>query len=676
MSILFIVESPKKAKSIAKYFPQFTVLATIGHFRDLPIDRTGVDPDTHRPEYVTMKDKDAVEVKLRAAAKKATAIYLATDPDREGEAIAAHIANCIGNQYKNIMSRVTYQEVNKKAVEQAIAKKRQIDWALVRAQEARRVIDRYVGYLVSPVLTDKFRKIQKIQYLSAGRVQTVALRLIVERHEEIQAFKPTQHWGVLASLEKDAVGFTAKWLPFGFEKNLHDNVEAAKNERLMTDRRLAETVIARTQTLVVAKCDKQLQKIPPPKPLTTTSYLAMVSGRFKLTTKQAMQVAQSLFELGLITYHRTDSPVMSPDFVAEVRAAALKRKLPIPEIARVAQAGANAQEAHECLRVVDIELEQVVLDEPIQEKVYRAIWEVTLASQLDSAVDEVTTVIWHNQYGEKPDYFLSGGNREIKPGFRRLLNYQKDPDDGDDESCAKQRLPALAVSDRLKPLALELQSKVTKAPGVYTEKTLVKKMEVLGIGRPATYASIIETLVSKEYVSRDKGLKFTPLSTGIAIIKAVRQQFHFAEVRYTAEVEKQLDLIAESKAQYLDTVKAIYTRLQNEISRFQAAIFDDELVTFIKGIGVSEAQVSAPAAGKKNAKASTGKSATAGKSSAKSTASPKSNSQSASVSVGANCPTCGSGKLMLRTMSKGDHAGKEFLGCSKFPECRHFGWRH
>ncbi|HRH75978.1 MAG TPA: toprim domain-containing protein, partial [Cellvibrionaceae bacterium] len=202
---LFIVESPNKAKSIAKYFPDFMVLATVGHFRDLPVDELGVDTDTHKPTYVTMQGKSDLVSRLKSAARNAQEIILATDPDREGEAIAAHVAYILGREQASKISRVTYQEVTKPAIQAALKKKRAIDWKLVKAQEGRRVLDRYVGYLVSPVLTQKFRSVQSMNYLSAGRVQSVALRLVVERAEEIENFKSVEHYAVLAYLSHAGV---------------------------------------------------------------------------------------------------------------------------------------------------------------------------------------------------------------------------------------------------------------------------------------------------------------------------------------------------------------------------------------------------------------------------------------------------------------------------------------
>lgn len=669
---LFIVESPNKAKSIAKYFPDFTVVATVGHFRDLPVDRMGVDESTHKPEYVTSPDKVAVEKKLREAAKSASQVILATDPDREGEAIAAHIANCLGAKYNSIMHRITYTEVNKKSIQAALARKRPIDWALVRAQEARRVIDRYVGYMISPVLTDKFRSVGQVAYLSAGRVQTVALKLIVERHHAIANFKPVEHYGVVAHLTKNNVRFTAQWFIPAPEQELLDSgvkKTADKNERLITDKNLATLVSQRSNKLVIIKSTQKDVKVAPPKPLTTSTYVTMVSTRFKLTTKQAMQVAQSLFELGLITYHRTDSPVMSPDCVEQIRAFAAANRLPLPQTPRVYKASDAAQEGHECLRVVDINQANVLLGKPIEEAVYHAIWEVTISSQLDDAIDKQTQVVWANPAN---DLFLSRGSIEVKPGFRLLKIKDQVSEELDNESSSGQdhepRLPPLAVQESIVPDSVELQIKKTQPPAVYTEKTLVQKLEALGIGRPSTYASIIETIVNKSYVTRDAKLKFNPCPAGIAIIATLDKKFQFTGYDYTAQIERQFDLIASQKSDYFSVVKSTFDILQQEIGVFKGVGLSANVIQLVNQL-IQSNPASAPAG---KPRGQTSKSASSNGSAKPST---KSSNPKSACAEGSACPSCTQGKTVIRTFAKGDNAGKQYFGCSKFPECRFFQWR-
>lgn len=305
--VLMIVESPNKAKKIRGYFSDFNLMATVGHFKDLPRDSMGVEPPMHKPEYVVSEGKQAFITKLRAAAKEADLIYVATDPDREGEAIAAHVVNTLGNSHSSKISRITYTEISRKAIEQAIQAKRSVDWNLVRAQEARRVLDRYVGYLVSPELTKKFKARGINTFLSAGRVQSVAVKLIDERQRAIEMFTPVKHFGVSVNLVKSGIEFEAVWKPL-----------LAAGE-LITDVNDAKRVVDRTHSLKVIKVLNTPRKVAAPKPLITSSYVRLMAAALKMTTKASMDAAQKLFESGLITYHRTDSPVMSEEFIQEVR---------------------------------------------------------------------------------------------------------------------------------------------------------------------------------------------------------------------------------------------------------------------------------------------------------------------------------------------------------------------
>ncbi len=612
---LFVVESPNKAKSIKKYFPEFTVVATVGHFRDLPVDRLGVDEITHKPEYVTMHDKTEVEIKLRAAAKDADTIILATDPDREGEAIAAHVANCLGDKYKTRTSRITYVEVSQKAITEALTKKRNIDWSLVRAQEARRVIDRYVGYLVSPVLSDKLRKVKAgIPYLSAGRVQTVAVKLVVERSTEIRNFKPVEHYAVVAKLRHGAVGFLAFWQPPG------DTGRSA----LVTVKAQAEDVKNRTSVLWAVSVVKRAVSEAPPKPLTTSSYLKMVSGRFKLTTKNAMSVAQKLFEQGLITYHRTDSPMMAPDFVAKIRAFAAGHQLPLPAKAREYKAKDNAQEGHECLRVTDIGMTQIYAGDPLTEAVYHAIWQITLESQLADAEDEQTIITWKNPH---QDAFVSKGKVQKKAGWRSARNlvtlnknthggkHSEDAEQDNSEDAEKtggentqenQQLPIIQESLQLQPETVELLTKQTKPPAFYNEKTLVEMLEKLGIGRPSTYASIIETIVNKAYVTRDaKSLRLEPTSAGSAIVCVLDGGFSFTEYAYTSALEELFDQIANRKIDYLTVVNTAHKSITEEIEDFAKATLSPEAQALTQAITLNSQAQSSSTQAKSGSKSKT-----------------------------------------------------------------------
>ncbi|MDZ7924942.1 MAG: type IA DNA topoisomerase [Marinagarivorans sp.] len=570
-SILIVVESPNKAKSIRKYFPDFTVVATVGHFRDLPVDRMGAEPPHHKPEYVTMEGKADVEKKLRAAAKTADIIYLASDPDREGEAISAHVANCIGQKFNSKMHRITYKEVNKKAIEQAIIKKRSIDWALVRAQEARRVIDRYVGYMVSPALTDVLKSVNKgIPYLSAGRVQSVALKLVVERDRAIKAFKSVNHYGVSMTCEHAGIEFKAEWLPSTSASvaidavgvNPDDDTGDVEYSNLITDRAIPEAVIARTTNVTVASVTTKRVSIAPPLPLITSSFVKLMAGRFRLSTKASMDAAQKLFENGLITYHRTDSPIMGEEFADEVRFFAESQGLLVPRIKRVVSAKAGSQEGHECLRVTDIRQSRVDLSDAVLEEVYHLVWLVTLQSQLANAEEDRTQIILTNEAGDK---YLAKGRVEVVEGWkcswRMTINSENENKDIEEKSGAEKKLPAIAEGNEPVIKNIKLDEKKTQAPAPYSEKTLVAKLDKLKIGRPSTYAQTIERIVQQQYVSRDKKLTLQSLALGDIIVSVLDGRYEFMNYEYTAELEELIDDISNEKMDYKDLVDAVYISL-------------------------------------------------------------------------------------------------------------------
>lgn len=672
MTILFVVESPNKAKSIRQYFPDFKVVATVGHFRDLPVDRIGVEPPKHEPEYVTMEGKADVEKNLRAAANKATVIYLATDPDREGEAIAAHVANLLGQKHKAKIHRVTYVEVNKKSIEYAIKQKRQIDWALVRAQEARRVIDRYVGYIVSPVLTNKFKEhVSAIHFLSAGRVQTIALKLIVERQRAISNFKPVEHYGVTAHCLKDGIDYKAQWAANGINDASSVSTEDGEKKQgsgLVTDRALAEAVNARTDKLTVFQVQKKAVAIAPPKPLTTSSFVRLMSGKLRLTTKASMDAAQKLFEQGLITYHRTDSPVMSNDAQEAVRAFAGRQGLPVPEAARTVKAKQGSQEGHECLRVTDITNTRPELVDQSLMKVYQLVWLTTLQSQLENAIDDRTTVILKNA---TEDVFIAKGSVEKELGWRASLKLSNNDSTetenkmGGEEKIVK--LPPLAQGESAIVESTTLEIKKTKPPSVFSEKTFVEKLDKLNIGRPSTYAQVIERIYEQGYIERDKKLNLTSTVLGECIIDVLDDRYAFLDYEYTAELESLFDQIADrnDSMSYHPVVDAVHTSLEYDCSNLESlklAPAVSERISTVKPISKSKTK-SKSRGGKKVGTVVSINSAKSNKSVAR-----------ASFIEGSQCTSCKGGTLDIKTFKGGENAGKEFVGCSDFPTCRHFQW--
>jgi DNA topoisomerase I len=665
MNVLMVVESPNKAKKIRGYFPEFDVLATVGHFMDLPQDKMGVEPPEHTPEWEVMKDKQQVITSLRAAAKTADVIYLATDPDREGEAIAGHVANTLGKIHAPKISRITYVEISKPAIEKAIHAKRAIDWPLVRAQEARRVLDRYVGYLVSPELTHKLKAIGNKNVLSAGRVQTVALKLVVERHADINQFVSIQHFGVTAQLLKNGIAFSATWKP------------ALKSGELLLDKQIANAVIERTTHLTVAKVQSNPRRVVPPKPLMTSSYVRLMGATLKLTTKQAMDAAQKLFEQGLITYHRTDSPTMSMAFVETLRAFATRHTLALPSTPRDYHAGANAQQGHECLRVTDINLINIRaagVEDPLLLSVYPWIWKITLESQLAEGVDQETLITFENTANE---LFIARAKCLKEWGWRAAANQfghsqasQTATDLLDCEVDAEEKvltkLPELNFGESLKPIALECVTKHTKPPEAYTEKTLVEKLDQLGIGRPSTYAQTIERIIAMHYVSRHaKTLRMDPLPQGIAVVTALDTHFSFMRYEYTAELESAFDKIAHRNAEFLNVVHDAWQALSSEVELFKRAVLPVNVLEYAGVISYSNTD--------------TEKGRSKKESGSQPKAEPRKTVATKKVertfyAPGDQCPTCQKGVVHLSQFKHGTHIGKSFKGCSQFPRCRYFAW--
>lgn len=664
MNVLLVVESPNKAKKFRGYFPEFKIIPTIGHFKDLPTDRMGVEPPDHKPEWVVMEGKKQVERDLIAAAKQADVIYLATDPDREGEAIAAHVANTIGKASASKIARITYTEVSKAALNLAIKNKRSIDWPLVRAQEARRIIDRYVGYQVSPELTKKFRSLGNTGFLTSGRVQSVAVKLVVEREKEITSFVAIQHYGITVSLEKSAIPFFATWKP------------EIKDGELVTLRETAQEVVDRTQSLKVISSDSKPRVVLPPKPLTTSSFVRLMAAALKLTTKQAMDAAQKLYEQGLITYHRTDSPTMSAEAVTNIRAFAKIQNLPVPASPRDYKASANAQEGHECLRATDINLQDARIagvEDPLLISVYHLVWQITLESQLSDGLDLATVVTFKNAHS---DAFVARARSAKEAGWRAAaqkfgtdkevieaataLDNTNAPTDPVTEQC---KLPKLEIGEQLQPLKVDLQIKTTKPPERFTEKTLVEKLDKLGIGRPSTYASTIERILSVGYITRAKSLRLDPTTRGTATVLALDGHFSFLDYGYTARIEQSFDLIAHRKSDYLAVVTAAWNALERELAAFRGAALPDTVSAFDLSCSPTTQTKSKPSMPSSNGQKPL-------KPKAETTAQTKS-------MPGQKCPDCTTGTLSMKKFKEGGkNAGKSFIGCSNFPTCKHFAWPH
>ncbi len=571
MSTLMIVESPAKAKSIGAYLGgDYVVMASYGHVRDLPATgqepgelTVGVDKDFGARYEIGNDRAKATVSRLREAAKKATRVVLATDPDREGEAIAWHLQQVLN--LKN-PDRVTYQEVTSTAVRAALAKPRTINFELVHAQEARRVVDRLVGYTVSPRLSKLAG-----EKLSAGRVQTPALRLVVEREREIRGFKVQQHYGAELAFSG---GWKATWTV---------KPHLANGAEYWTDKDVATRISGVRRLLVHGFTDGKAKEAPPA--AFTTSTLQQEGGkRLGLSVKEVMDAAQGLFDSGLITYHRTDSPNFLDEGYGLISAYAQEAGLPLAPERRSWKAKAGAQEGHEAIRPTKFAVEAAGATEN-ERQLYALIRMRALASQLADATYATRTVQLRALDADPVNDVLPGfeakGRVLIDRGWRVL--YAGDAkDEGEDASEDEQALsnpiPQLEVGTEISAENGRLLEKKTAPPKRYTEAGLVKKLEELGLGRPATYASILGNIATRSYVTVEGGKHkvLAPTQTGERLIDAVVGKCRFADYDYTAGMEDELDQVAAGNRPYVDVVGAAWRQLESELPGLQMTAAEPE----------------------------------------------------------------------------------------------------
>jgi DNA topoisomerase-1 len=552
---LMIVESPNKIKKIKAILGSgWDVAASVGHIRDLPVKSLGVEPNTYRLEYQILERSESVVAQLRQRTSRSEQVYLATDPDREGEAIAWHLQQVLNlRRYE----RVTFDAITENVIHAALKAPRQLNTNLVHAQEARRGADRLVGYQVSPALSRQ----TGIARLSAGRVQSVALRLVVDRQREIDAFKETKHFGAEAIFDEGK--WRAQWDTGPFLK---------EGEEYILDAALAEEAAKCRLFAVTAAATKPATKAPPP-PFTTATLLQAASVTFGYKPEQTAQIAQRLFEEGLITYHRTDSQNFSAEALAEIRAYAASNNLPLPPKARTWKSKESAQEAHEAIRPTHLEQRNAGADDD-QQKLYDLIWTRAVASQLADAEYSVNTLTLAAQEGSQPFVFKAMGRTLIKPGWRTLTakdaTEEPDAEDAEKQSDENGRVPALPRGTQLHADSARVLNKQTRPPNGYTQASLIKKLEHEGIGRPSTYPAILKNIITRNYIDDAKKiLRATDL--GILVIDALKGHFAFLEYDYTRSLEQQLDDIAEGKAQYLNVVSSIDGQLKKELALLHIA---------------------------------------------------------------------------------------------------------
>ncbi|WP_424236120.1 type I DNA topoisomerase [Bhargavaea ginsengi] len=553
---LVIVESPAKAKTIEKYLgKKYKVKASVGHIRDLPRSQTGIDVENnYEPKYITIRGKGPVLQELKSAAKKAKKIFLASDPDREGEAIAWHLAHSLGID-ENSECRVVFNEITKDAVKEAFKHPRPIDRDRVDAQQARRILDRLVGYNISPILWKKVKK-----GLSAGRVQSVALRMIIDRENEIRNFKPEEYWSITGLFGKGKKEFTAAFHGDG------------KKKIKLPDRGSVDAILAKLDgsDFEVAELEKKERKRNPAPPFTTSSLQQEAARKLNFRARKTMMIAQNLYEginvgkegsVGLITYMRTDSTRVSDTAKKEAEDFILadygQEYLAPGERASKQK---NAQDAHEAIRPTSVlrtpaSLKAILTND--QMKLYKLIWERFIASRMAPAV--LDTVTADLRQGDV--VFRATGSQVKFQGFMKVYVEGED----DKEDVKQKMLPPLEKGDIVKSLKIDPKQHFTQPPPRYSEARLVKTMEELGIGRPSTYAPTLDTIQKRGYVSLD-AKRFVPTELGEIVHSLVSEFFpEIIDVEFTAEMEKDLDSVEDGKNEWVQIIDSFYKDFEKRL---------------------------------------------------------------------------------------------------------------
>jgi DNA topoisomerase-1 len=562
---LVVVESPTKAKTISRYIgPEFSVIATVGHVKDLPERELGVDVEKDfQPRYEIIPGKRKVLKQIREAARSVDAVYLAPDPDREGEAIAWHVAEEINGSGKNIY-RVLFNEITPRAVQQSLRRPAGLDKRKFDAQQARRILDRLVGYQISPLL---WRKVKR--GLSAGRVQSVAVRLICDREAQIRAFTPVEYWTIHAQLEgRNPPPFSVKLAQIeGKKAELHTESEA-----LAWKKRLEG------ETFRVTKVEKKHRKRNPPPPFVTSTLQQEASKRYRFSPRRTMEIAQRLYEgvelgseglVGLISYMRTDSTRVSDEALSHVRGYIQNAFGAdyLPHAPRYFKQKKGSQDAHEAIRPTYVEKTPETVKHYLnrdQLKLYELIWERFVASQMKAAEFDQTTI----EVAAGPCRFQGTGSVMRFEGYMRVYG---DVQDADSEQAA---MPALEEGERLSVHAITAEQHFTQPPARYTESSLIKELEEKGIGRPSTYAAILSTILEKRYVRLSEG-KFYPTELGETVNQLLVQNFPaLLSVEFTATMEASLDRIEEGRTQWIQVLKEFYGPFQEDLRRAMAAMTD------------------------------------------------------------------------------------------------------
>lgn len=647
---LIIVESPAKSKTIKKFLGKnYEVVASNGHVRDMPKSQMGIDFDNDfEPKYITIRGKGELLAKLRKEVKKADHVYLATDPDREGEAISWHLCFALKLDPKKT-SRITFNEITKNAVRQSLKQSRQIDMDLVDAQQARRVLDRMVGYSISPLLWDKVKR-----GLSAGRVQSVALRIIADREAEIDAFIPQEYWSLegIFQLEGSKKPLLAKY---------YGNPEKADiRSKEEIDKIMAELKGARYKVSSIKKSERNKK---PPLPFTTSTLQQEASKQLNFATRKTMQIAQQLYEgvqvkghgtIGLITYLRTDSTRISEEADAACKTFITENygEENIIEKDVVPQNRKNAQDAHEAIRPTYVDLTPAQVKESLtrdQFRLYQLVWKRFVASRMHSAKYETTSV----KIDGKGHRFTSSGSKLVFPGFMSV--YQS----AEDKEEANSVLAKVKEDSKLKMQELKEEQHFTQPPAHYTEASLVKALEELGIGRPSTYAPIISTLISRRYVAKEqKNLYLSELGDIVNQIM-VKAFPSIVDVNFTATMEALLDSVAEGTIEWKTVIRNFYPDLIESVSKAEKVLEKIELHD-------EETDVECELCGRKMVI----KYGPHGKFLACPGFPDCRNTKPYYEKIGVTCPKCG-GDIVIKKTQK----GRRYYGCINNPECDVMTWQ-
>jgi DNA topoisomerase-1 len=572
------VESPAKAKTINKYLgKQYIVKASLGHIKDLPKRDLAVDVDHgFEPRYEVIEGKKKLIGELKQAAKGVESVYLAADPDREGEAICYHLQEELRDSRKNAprIYRVMFNEITKKAVEKAFEKPGQVNVNLVDAQQARRVLDRLVGYKISPLLWDKVRR-----GLSAGRVQTVALRVVVEREREIRAFTPREYWTIDAELQARKAPLLSARL-FKLDDGPAEIASQAASDALLAALDGAEYVVKSVGT--------REKKRNPVAPFITSTLQQEAARKLRFSVKRTMMLAQRLYEgievgkegaVGLITYMRTDSTRVGQDAVADARDFIAERfgREFLPDSPNIYRTKKDAQDAHEAVRPTSMAFAPEVVERFLAEdemKLYRLIWNRFVASQMMPALYDQTTIDVAAKGNNGVEHLFRATGSVLKfEGYLKVYQEGKDQADEEDEEL-KHRLPVVSEGERLRLRALQPEQHFTEPPPRYNEATLVKKLESDGVGRPSTYASILSTILEREYVTKEGG-RFKPTELGMVVTDLLLESFDdIFEVKYTARMEEELDEIEEGKLDWRAALAEFYDKFERDLKHAEEHMTD------------------------------------------------------------------------------------------------------